>query len=89
MFHISNILQNTHAPIRHEIYDVDTGGSIMKRYKKWITYWHITQWHVSKVQGQMSKLTEYPKYARDAEIQSYTKYALENWMGICLLWKIF
>ena len=38
LFHINNILQNTHAPILQNIYHVDKGGSIMNRCNKWITY---------------------------------------------------
>ena len=62
LFHINNILQNTHAPILPKIYRVDTGSSIMNRCNKGITYWHITQLHVFIGQGQMCILTDYPKY---------------------------
>ena len=37
LFHINNILQNTHAPILQKNYHVDTGGSIMNRCNKLIT----------------------------------------------------
>ena len=57
----------------------------MNRCNKWITYWHITLLHVFAEQGQMCILTDHPKYA--TEIQLYTKYALENRMGIYLFFK--
>ena len=34
-------------------YHFGTGCSIKNRYNNWLTYWSITQLHVSSVQGQM------------------------------------
>ena len=52
-FDTNNILQNAHAPILQNLYHVDTSGPIMNRCYKWVTYWHITQLHMSIVQGLM------------------------------------
>ena len=47
--------------ILQKIYHPDTG---MNRCNNWIIYyWHITQLHVSTMQGKMCILSEYPKYA--------------------------